>query len=43
MLEEYKTHYSTLLNTKEAKTKEEKETEQEIDQQFAEFQNNGMT
>ena len=33
----YKTHYSTLLNTKEAKTKEEKETEQEIDHQFAEL------
>ena len=37
ILEEYKTHYSTLLNTKEAKTKEEKETEQEVDQQFAEL------
>ena len=37
ILEEYKTHYSTLLNTKEAKRKEEKETEQEIDQQFEEL------
>ena len=37
ILEEYKTHYSTLLNTKEAKKREEKETEQEIDQQFEEL------